>query len=85
MEADNEKDDSNIGNKTTKIYEQKPVLNGYHIISELEDVLESSFYESDLGYDNVDLFVNEVIKLENKTASYYKNTKKDIFMTEDDE
>ena len=39
--ADNEKDNSKIGNKTTNIYKQNPVLNGYHIISELEDVLES--------------------------------------------
>ena len=28
FEADNEKDDSKIGNKTTNIYKQKPVLNG---------------------------------------------------------
>ena len=85
FEADNEKDDSNIGNKTTNIYKQNPVLNGYHIISELEDVLKSDYNKSPLGYDNVDCFVNEVIKLENKKASYFKNTKKDIVMTEDDE
>ena len=40
--ADNEKDNSSLGNKTTKIYLQNPVLNGYHIESELEDVLQSS-------------------------------------------
>ena len=38
FEADNEKDNSNIRNKTTNFYKQNPVLNGYHIISELEDV-----------------------------------------------
>ena len=35
FEADNEKDISSIGNKTTNIYKQNPVLNGYHIESEL--------------------------------------------------
>ena len=51
----------------------------------MEDVLASDYYESLLGYDNVDWFVNEVIKLENKMAFYFKNTKKDIIMTEEDE
>ena len=85
FEADKEKDDSKIGNKTTNIYKQKPVLNGYYIISELNDVLKSGYYESPLGYDNVDWFVKEVIKLENKMAFYFKNTKKDIIMTQEDE
>ena len=81
FEADNEKDNSIIGNKTINIYQQNPVLNGYHIISELEDVLKSDYYKSPLGYNNVDWFVDEVIKLENKMALYFKNTKKDIIMT----
>ena len=85
FEADNEKDNSIIGNKTTYIYKQIPVLNGYHIVSELEDVLKSDYYKSPLGYDNVDWFVDEVIKLENKMAFYFKNTKKDIIMTEENE
>ena len=85
FETDNEKDDSKIGNKTTNIYKQRPVLNGYYIISELNDVLESGHYQSPLGYDNVDWFVEEVIKLENKMAFYFKNTKKDIIMTQEDE
>ena len=38
FEADNEKDNSSTGNKTTNIYKQNPLLNGYHIESELEDV-----------------------------------------------
>ena len=33
FEADNEKDNSIIVNKTTKIYKQNPILNGYHIVS----------------------------------------------------
>ena len=83
FEADNEIDGSNVGNKTINIYKQNPVLNGYYIISELEDALESGYYESPLGYDNVDWFVNEVINLENKMAFYFKNTKEDIIMTKE--
>ena len=84
FEADNEKDNSKIGNKTTNIYKENPVLNGYYIISELEDVLESGYYESPLGYNNVDWFVKEIIKLENKMAFYFKNTQKDIIMKKKD-
>ena len=84
FEADNEKDDSVVGNKTTNIYKQNPVLNGYHIVSELEDVLKSDYYKSPLRYDNVVWFVDEVIKLEDKMTFYFKNTKKDIIMTEED-
>ena len=68
----------------TNIYKQNPVLNGFYIISELEDVLESGYYESPLGYNNVDWYVNLVRKLENKMAFYFKNTKKDIIMTQED-
>ena len=85
FEAVNEKDNSIIGNKTTNIYKQNPVLNGYHIISELEDVLKNNCYKSPLGYNNVDWFVDEVIKLENKMDFYFKNTKKEIIMTHEDE
>ena len=85
VEAANETDISRMVNRTTNIYKQNPVPNGYHIIFELEDVLESGYYKSPLAYDNVDWFINEVIKLENKMAFYFRNTKKDIIMTEDDE
>ena len=85
FEADNEKDDSVVGNKTTNIYKQNPVLDGYHIVSELEDILKSDYYQSPLGYDNVDWFVDEVIRLENKMAFYFKNTTKDIIMIQEDE
>ena len=85
FEADNEIDNSIMGNKTTNIYKQNPVLNGYRIICELEDVLKSEYNKSPLGYNNVDWFVDEVIKLENKMAFYFKNTKKDIIMTHEDE
>ena len=60
FEADNEKDNSSVDNKTTNNYKQNPVLNGYYIIYKLEDVLKSGYYKSSLGYDNVDWFVDEV-------------------------
>ena len=84
FEADNEKDNTSIGNKTTNIYKQNPILNGYQIVSELEDILKSGYHKSPFGYDNVDWFVKEVIKLEKKMAFYFKNTNKDIIMTDDD-
>ena len=74
FEADDEIDKSSIGNETSNVCKQNPVLNGYHIFSELEDVLKSGYYKSPLGYDNVDWFVNEVKKLENKLTFYYKDT-----------
>ena len=85
FEADNEIDNSNIGNKSNSIYKQIPVLIGYYLLSDLEDVLKSGYYESPLSYNNVDWFVREVIKIKNKKAFYFKNTKKDIIMTEEDE
>ena len=85
FEADNEKDNTCIGNKTTNIYKQNPVLNGYHIVSELGDILKSDYYQSPLDYNNVDWFVDEVIRLENKMAFYFKNTNKGIIMTEENE
>ena len=63
FEADNEKDNSAVGNKTTNNYKQNPVLNGYHVISELEDVLKSEYYKSPLSYDNVEWSVDEVKKI----------------------
>ena len=72
-----------MGNKTTNIYHQKPVCNGYYIVSELNDVLKSGYYHSPLGYENVDWFVNEMIKLENKMNFFFKNTNKDIVMTQE--
>ena len=76
FEADNEKDYSSIGYKTTTIYKQNPVLNGYHIISELEDVLKSGYYKASLGNNNEDWFVNEVITLEKKWFSILKALRK---------
>ena len=49
FEADNEKDNSSVVNKTTKNYKQNPIPNWYHMKSELEDVLKSDYYKSPLG------------------------------------
>ena len=51
----------------------------------MEDVLESGYYESPLGYDNVDWFGKEVIKLENKMTFFFENNKIDINMTKEGE
>ena len=54
FEANDEKYNSSMGDKTSNIYKQNTVFNGYHIISALEDVLRSEYLHSLLGYDNVD-------------------------------
>ena len=41
FEADNEIENSNLGDKTTKLYKQIPVLNGYYFTSELNDISKS--------------------------------------------
>ena len=76
FETDNEIDNTFIGNKTTNVYKQNPVLNGCYVISELDDFLESCHYESPLVYNIVDCFFNEVIRLENKMAFYFKILRK---------
>ena len=68
FEAGNEIDNSNIGNKTTNFYKQNSILNGCHKKSELDDVLKNGYHESPLGYNNVDWFVDQILKLENKMA-----------------
>ena len=85
FEADNEKENSIIGNKTTNIYKQNPVLNGYHMESDLEGILKSGYHKSLLGFNDVDWFVNEILKLETKMAFCFKSTEKDIIMTNQDE
>ena len=84
FEADNKKEDTSIGEKTTNIYKQEPVCNGYHIQSELSYILKSGYHKSPSGHENVDWFVHEIVKLENKMNFWFKNTKKDIIMTEED-
>ena len=50
----------------------------------MDDVLKNGYQKSPLGYNNVDWFVDEVKKLENKMVFCFKNTRKDIIMTEKD-
>ena len=84
FEADNKEENTSIGDKTTNIYKQEPVCNGYNIVSELEDILKSGYHKSPLGHENVNWFVDEIVKLENRMNFWFKNTKKDIIMTEED-
>ena len=65
FEPYSEIDNSKIGNKTTNNYKQSSVCNGYYVVSKLNNVLKSGYYES-WRYNNVDWFVNEVIKMTKK-------------------
>ena len=85
FEADNEIDNSSRGKRKTNNYKQNPICNGYYIISELEEVLENGYFKSPSGYDNVDWFLEETIKMEIKRTFNFKNTKEDINMTQEDE
>ena len=71
FEVDKEFDKSSISIRTTIFCKQRPVYNGYYILSELKVIFRSGYYESPLGYDFVEWFVEEVIKLENKMFFYY--------------
>ena len=84
FEADNKIENTSIGDKTTNVYKREPVCNGYQTVSELEDVLKSGYYKSPLGHENVNWFVDEIIKLENKMNFWFKNTNKDIIVSEED-
>ena len=53
--------------------------------SELNDVLQSGYYGSPLGCNNVAWFVDEVIRLEIIMAFCFKNTKEDISITKKDD
>ena len=85
FEADNKKENINIGGKTTIINKQEPVCNGYYTETELDHILKSGYHKSSLGYENVNWFVDDIVKLENKKNFWFKNTKKDIIMTEEDQ
>ena len=72
FETDIEIVNSSIGNKTTDIYKQTPILDGFQIEPDLNGILNSGYYKPPLGYDNVDWFVDEVVKLE-KMAFFKKH------------
>ena len=46
--------------------------------------MKSDYYESPLRYHNVDWYVSEIIKIEIKIIFNFKNTSKDIIMTQED-
>ena len=66
------------------VYKQNPVCNGYYIVSDLPSVLQSG-YVSNFGPNNVDWFVGEIIKLENKMNFHFKNTNVELNMLPEDE
>ena len=84
FECNNETDNSNMGNKTINIYKQTPVCNGYYIVSGINDVLKSGYYHSPSDNNNVEWFVNEMIKIENKMNFFLKNNKEESIMSEKD-
>ena len=51
----------------------------------MDDILPSSYYHSLLFYHSVVWFVDELEKLGSKMNFYFKNTKKDIILTQEDE
>ena len=51
----------------------------------MDNISKSGYIEPNLGYENVDWFVDEVIKLENKMGFFFKNTNKDNILAEEDE
>ena len=71
---------SSRGNKTTDVYKQNLVCNGYYILFEFFNVLQSGSYETALGLDKVDWFADEAIKLQHKMSFYLENIKEDLVM-----
>ena len=69
----------------TKICKQSPIVIGYYIVPELNYILKSDYCNSPLGYENIDWFVNEDMKLESKMNFHFKSTKKGRIMTVEDE
>ena len=45
--------------------------------------MKSGYHKSALGYNTVDWFVDKIIILENKMAFYFKKSKNDIIMTDE--
>ena len=58
---------------------------GFCIVSDLDIVLKTGYYEYLLGYDNVDWFMDEDITFENKMDFCFENTNKGIIMSKEDE
>ena len=76
FETDKEIDNCSIGNKTTNIFKQNSKFNGHYIVYELNIISKSGYHECPPGYDKVDWFVDEVMKLEKKWLSSLKTLMK---------
>ena len=95
IEADKNFDHSNMGiemssgaknsNQRTNIFKQNPVGNGFCIVSELNIILKSGYYETPLGYDNVGRFVDKTIKKKKKLAFFFETSNKNIIAIDGDE
>ena len=51
----------------------------------MDDIVKSGYYESSLGFNIIDCFVDEVTKVEKRKAFYFKNNNKDIIKIQDKE
>ena len=65
--------------ETNKLFSvfRNPVCYGFYVVSEMNIILQSGYYESPLGYDNVDWLADEVIKLENN-MDFFRTLKKTL-------
>ena len=52
------------------------MCNGRSLVSELDDVLQSGYYEYNLGFYDLDWIVDEVKKIRQKMSFFLKNTNK---------
>ena len=77
-----ETDNSNETKKATTIYKQTPVCKCFYVVSELNNILKDGYYEFPLGFDNIEWFVDEIMKTELKKIFLFKNTMKDNILTE---
>ena len=66
------------------MYRQNLVCNAFFLVAELSDVLINGYYKYPLGYDIVDWFVIEVMKLDDKMVFCFKKINKHITMSEED-
>ena len=57
--------------KQLSFFKQNPICNECYVMSELNDVLKSGYLEYPLGYNNVDWFAVEVIKIETEMIFHF--------------
>ena len=51
-------------------------MNKIQLVIQLGRCFKKDYYQSSLGYDIVDWFINEVLKLENKIVSFLETLKR---------